>query len=322
MKPICKIWQMLLALSLCITASFSQAADFPSRVIKFVVPMGPGSGLDSNARFIAEKAAILLGQPIIVENHPGGSTIIGTEYVLKAPADGYTVLLISPSSMIINPIMRKDISYDAQRDILPISGMNRSGTVLVVPNNSPYKSLQDVVTASKAKPGSVSVANYSDYYRFGSALLGKELGVTFTDVSFKGASEVLTSVSGGHVDIGLTAFGAAAPLVSSGKLRALAVTTKERADAPEYREVPTIQESGHPGFEQFVWTGFGVKAGTPAPIVKKLEQAISTVVAGAEFRNFLKAQGGEVPFTATGIELAELVRSDTERYKNILEMVK
>jgi len=317
-----KFLNAVFTLALSAAAAVASANDFPDRPIKFVVPLGPGSGLDTYARFVAEKAAVLLGQTIIVESRPGGNTIIGTQAVLTAPADGYTVLMISPTSMVLNPLMQKSLSYEPLRDFRPIAGMNRSGAVLVTSANSPYKSLQEVVEAAKAKPGSVSLATYSDYYRLGTVLFEKQAGISFNHIPFKGASEAMTSLAGGNVDVALMAAGAAAPLVSSGKLRPLGVTTKERVEAPEYSKVPTFDESGFPGFELFVWTGFAVKAGTPDPVAKKLEETFSQVVASPEFRRFVQSQGGEVPFVATGAQLTDVVRNDDARYRKLLEAIK
>lgn len=322
MQVIRKTWSLFLASALCVTSFSALANDFPSRPIKFVVPIAPGSGLDSNTRFVVEKAATLLGQATVVENRPGGNTIIGTQAVLGAPADGYTVLVISPSSMVINPVMRKDLPYDALRDIRPISGMNRSSAVLVTAAGSPYNSLQDLVSASKKKPGSVTFANYSEFYRLGAAVLEKDAAIEFNHIPYKGAAEVITNLIGGSIDVALIASGAAAPLVKSGKLRALAVTGKERIDIPEYRNIPTVAESGYPGFELFVWTGFGVKAGTPESAVHKLQDALSRVVGSPEFQRFLLAQGGEIPFISNGAQIADMVRDDTIRYKKILATVK
>lgn len=306
----------ILLLACLATLSQAWADTFPSRPVRFIVPVGPGSGGDSVTRFVAERAAKLLGQPTFVENRPGSDQTIAAQTMLAAPADGYSVLLISPGSMVINPIVNKALSYDV-RDIQPLVGAARANVALVTGSHSKFGSVAELLAAARRAPATVSLANYATTYRLGGLVLQQQAQVRFNDVPYKGASQMLTDVIGGQIDAALTDLGAALPLIRSGKLRALAVASRERlAEVPE---VPTLRESGLPDFDLTIWVGFAVSAKTPAPIAQKLQTVLLQVVAQPEFAAIVASSAHMEVMGLNGRELSAQIERDTQRYRTLVQ---
>lgn len=297
----------------------AQAQAFPAHPVRFIVPLGPGSGSDTITRLVAKLAAPEFGQPTFVDNKPGGDTILAVQGVMAAPADGYSVLMLSPSSMVINPLVNDSLPYDPQRDLRPLATALRSAAVLVTSSNSPYKSFADVMAAARKSPKTVSMASYSHHYRIGSLMLQQAAGVEFNYIPYKSPSQVQTDLMGGSVDLALLDIGGAIPLIASGKLRPLAVTGKERH--PQLAQVPTVRESGLPNYDLYVWIGFGVNAKTPEPVVKTLEVALLKAMAQPEFRNYVTQTAGAEAFNIPGKEMSAMIASETARYQQLAKQV-
>nr|WP_145552347.1 tripartite tricarboxylate transporter substrate binding protein [Variovorax boronicumulans] len=289
---------------------------YPSKPVRFIAPVGPGSGGDSITRFVAERAATLLGQPTFVENRPGSDQTIAAQTLLAAPADGYSVLLVSPGSMVINPIVIKELSYDV-RDILPLVGAARANVALVASPNGKFANITELLAAARRAPGAVSLANYGTTYRLGGLALQQQAQVRFNEVPYKGASQMLTDVIGGTLDAALTDLGGALPLIRSGKLRALAVASLQRL--AELPEVPTLRESGLPDFELTVWVGFAISAKTPAPIAQKLESVLAQVVAQPEFAAMATRSANMEVMGQNGREFSAQIARDTQRYRALAQ---
>jgi len=250
-----------LSLLVALFAATAVYADtFPSRPLRLIVPLTPGSGSDSVSRFMAERLGKELGQNVVVENKPGAETLIATQALLSAPADGYSLLMLSPTSMVINPLTKDKLPYDV-RDIRPLVSAIRATAVLVAGPASSYKNFKDVATAAGKQPKTVSFATYSSHYLLGALQLQQMANVEFNQVPYKGAAQVQTDLVGGAIDVALLDIGGALPLIRSGKLVPLATTGKARH--PELPNVPTMNESGVAGYELTVWIGFGVLAKTP-----------------------------------------------------------
>jgi tripartite-type tricarboxylate transporter receptor subunit TctC len=317
---------VIAALCVGVFSSVVAAQSYPDKPIKFVVPLGPGSGLDAGARYVAERISKTLGQPVIVENRPGAGSLIGTEYVLKAPADGYMVLLVSPSSMVINPLTRPNNSYDPLKDFTMVAGMNLANIVVVVPASSPHQTFKDFVEYGRQNPGKINFGHYSEFYRLGSISLLKNVGVEANYIPYQSATPVISDLAGKTLDGAILPTGTAEPLVKSGRLRTLVAASKSRmVDIDAFKSTPTIMESGYPEFELTVWTGFAVKAGTPAAIVKKLEGAIMEVLRSADFRDFQMSRGGELPFIVDSKKFTQVLEkslSDTSQVLKALESKK
>ncbi len=250
------------------------AADYPTKPIKIVVPYAPGGGADSVARIVAKKVSENIGQPILIENKGGAGSILGTDQVAKAEPDGYTLLLGQSGPISINPAVYKTLPYDPVKDFAPITMTTAYPYILVVNSDLPAKTLQEFVALAKSKPdamnyGSTGVGAANHLV---AELFDSKAGIKMTHVPYRGTALAVGDLLGGQ----LTAvFGdpiSVLPHIKSGKLRALAVTSLERS--PVAPEVPTVAESGYPGFEALAWHGILAPARTPPAIVKKLNEEI------------------------------------------------
>lgn len=308
-------------LALALPVQLVHAADpYPSRQVRFIVPLGPGSGSDTITRLAAKLVtAELGGQSTFIENKPGGDTVLAIQSLLASPADGYSVVMLSPSSMVINPLIIDNLPYDAQRDLRPLATMMRSAAVLVTGAASPYKTYADAMAAAKKSPRTVSMASYSNHYRIGALVLQQNAGVEFNAIPYKSPGQVQTDLMGGQVDLALLDIGGALPLIAAGKLRPLATTGKERH--PKLASVPTVRESGLPNYDLYVWIGLGVAAKTPEPALKTLETALLKAMTQPEFRNYVtETAGGEV-FTVGGKEMGEMIAAETARYRALAKQI-
>lgn len=267
------------------------AQDYPNRAIKFVVPFPPGSGTDTSARYFGRKLTEITGQPVVVENRPGGNGFIAVQQVLNAPPDGYTVFVGSNSTLAVNVALFKKLPYNPQVDFAPLSMMMRAPTLVVVPPNSPFKTLKDYVDAAKAQPGKLNHGGGSAGYQLMNEALNERAGIDVKNVPFKGASEALTAVASGTVDVVFTDITAAAELVKSGKVRALAVASDRRA--PALPNVPHMGEAGQPGFGAYVWVGAMVSAKTPKAETDKLSALLAQIERLPETREFYEKLGAE-----------------------------
>ncbi len=288
----------------------------PSNTVRIIVPLGPGSGADNISRFIAPRLATQLGKSVVVENRPGADMLIAVQALLAAPPDGQTLMLISPSAVVINPVVLKDLPYDSQRDLRPLIALTRGESLLVTAATSPIKTLAEALDAARAKPDGLSVANYGHYYRLGAQQLQQRAGVHFTHVPYKGATQSATDLIGGVIDLSMTDLGGTLPLIRSGKVRALATTgVKRHSDLPD---VPTIAES-FPGYQQYVWIGFAVHGKTPDAPAAKLEAALQTVTATPEYRAFIAANGNGEIINLDGKQTAAMIASEIARYRTLVK---
>ncbi len=297
----------------------AQADTYPNKPLRFIVPLGPGSGADTATRFLAERTSTILGQPAITENRPGADMLIAVQSLLSAPPDGHSILMLSPSSVVINPVVQKDLPYDAQKDIRPLATITRSFAVYVTRADGPLTSMKDAVDAARARPGGVSMSNYGHHYRLGAISLERPLNVKFNHVAYKGAAQAINDVVGGTIDVALTDLTGALPLIDSGKIRALAVTG--RARHPRLPNVPTVAETVLPGYDLYVWIGFGVHGKTPEPIARKLEAALVQAIKSPEYAKYNAEQGASEIVGTGGDQLAALIASETERYRTLVRQI-
>ena len=267
------------------------AQGFPSKPIKFVVPFPPGSGTDTSARYFGRKLTELTGQPVVVENRPGANGFIAVRQVLDAPADGYTVFVGSNSTLAVNVALFKKLPYDPQADFAPLTMMMRAPTLVVVPAASPYKTLGELVVAARAQPGKLNHAGGSAGYQLMAESLNDSAKLDIRNIPFKGASEALTAVASGTVDMAFTDITAASELVKAGKLRALAVASDRRA--PSLPAVPHMTEAGVPGFTAYVWVAAMVPAKTPAAETGKLAALLTQIERLPETKEFYERLGAE-----------------------------
>jgi tripartite-type tricarboxylate transporter receptor subunit TctC len=305
----------LLALaSLCVVAPALAQSDYPSRPVTFVVPYPPGGAADVFARQLAGELAKRLGQAVVVDNRPGANGNLGSASVVKAPADGYTLLLGTASTVAINPhLYGKNMPYDPLKDLQPVSGTHSMANVLVVNIGTPYKTVQDVVAMAKAKPGLLAYASAGNgnTMHLAGEQFRAQAGIDLLHIPYKGGPPALNDVLGGQVPMMFNNLPAILPMVRSGKLRALAVATPQRSRL--LPDVPTMEEAGLKGYVSTVWNGVYVRAGTPRPIVDRLNREVVEVLAGAELRAALEQQGYDL-IPSTPEQLGQLARSDSVRW--------
>ena len=294
--------------------AFAQGAG--SGPIRFIVGLGPGSGADTSTRFIAERLKVMTGQATVTENRTGGDQVPAVMEVLRQPADGRTIMYITPTPALINPMINRDLPY-RQSDLRPVAMSSRGYAVLVTGPDAKFRSLADVLAAARARPGEVSLANYGHHYRLGGLSLEKMSGAKFNHVAYKGAAQANADIIAGVVDTHITDIGGAMPLIKSGKLRPLAVTGKQRH--PFLPDVPTIAESGFPSYNLYVWTGYAVSAKTPEPIVRKLEEDLLAIIRSPEYAAYNTTQGGAEVTPMGGREFAEVIAADTARVEDALK---
>lgn len=296
------------------TSAIAQSADFPNKPIRVVVPFNAGSGADGSARLIAEQMQRILGQPMLVENKPGASGSVAAVHVKTQPADGYTILVATNSPMSVNPVVMKNPGYDSVKDFKPIHGIARSVNLWYVSNESPYKTIGDLIAAGKAKP--LNVGSYSAGYQLGIAWLGNMTGARFQYVPYKGQAQVVTDVIGGQLDAGMGDLGGAITLVQSGKIRALAVSGDKRmAGMPN---VPTIKET-HPEYENYAWTTFFVRSDTPPAVHAKLVETMKKALTTKESLEYFEKQNSIPMLTFGPDEMAKYQREEIARFKRIAD---
>jgi tripartite-type tricarboxylate transporter receptor subunit TctC len=294
---------LALGLGLCTTA-YAQA--YPSKAVRMIVPFPPGGGTDYTARLIGQKLSELWGQPVVIENRPGASTIIGSELVVKSPPDGYT-LLMGSTNHTINPSLIAKLPYDTIRDFAPITVCVTSSYVLVVHPSLPVKSVKELIALAKARPGEI---NYSSSGSSGPQHLAGELfkmmaKVDITHVPYKGGGPAVTALLGGQLQFSTPV--SSLPHVKSGKLRPLAVTGLKRSEAVP--QLPTISEAALPGYEAVTWWGLLAPARTPREIVNKVHGDVVKVLQAPDTREKL-ARECVSPAGTTPEQFAAMIDKD------------
>src|SRR5262252_8440010 len=305
-----------LAALLVAGASFAQTSAYPDRPVKMIAPFAPGGPVDAVARVLAPKLSEGLGQQFYVENHPGGSGNIGTALAAKAPADGYTILVIS-STLVVNPSLFAKLGFDTLTDLAPVSLVAVSPQILLVHPAVPATNLKELVAWAKASPSKYSDAHAglgTPGYLAGE-MLKQAFGLDLVAVSFNGGGPAITSTIGGHTPILYTSISTAAGHIKQGTVRALAVTGARRS--PALPDVPTMAESGAPGQESDIILGVLVPAGTPQDVIDRLHREIVTIVALPETRDRLLALGFE-PIASTPEEFAARIKWEIEKWAKVI----
>ncbi|MBN9425888.1 MAG: tripartite tricarboxylate transporter substrate binding protein [Burkholderiales bacterium] len=305
-----------IALAAPSAAALAQEKDYPNRVIKFVVPFATGSGGDTSGRFFGEQLARVIGQPVVVENRPGGSGSLGAVSVKNAPPDGYTVLVAGWSAQTVNPIVVSDLPYDPIKDFRPISGLTRSMTSIVVSGSSSIKTLADLVAAAKAAKQPLNVGTISVGQQIVLEWLASLTGVKFANVPYKSGSQMLVDLSSGQIDAAIEGLTTAGPVIHAGKVRAVAVAGEARH--AQFPDVPTVKESGFPEFINYGWSALYVRADTPDAIVKLLADGMSKALANPASREFVLKNGNEL-MPLGPVEMRQFEESQLTRFRSVAE---
>ena len=293
------------------------ADDYPARPVRLVVPFSAGAGVtDIMARLTAQRLGEQLGQQFVVDNRPGVSGIVGTEIVAKAPADGYTLLVMNVS-FVVNPSLYRKLPYDSQKDFVPVTMLNSAPLVLVVNPAVPAKSVQELLALARARPGQL---NYGSGGPGTTPHLSTELfkslaGIDMTHVPYKGGAPALSDLVGGQIQVMIENMPGTMPFVRGGKLRALAVSSPKRSALEP--ELPTIAESGVPGYEVIGWNGIVAGAGTPRAIIERVAAATGAVMQSPDVRQRLAAMGAE-PVGNTPAEFGAFLKGETARWTKVI----
>ena len=311
---------LCLGMALTPLAGHSQGAKpYPAQNIRLIVPFSPGGATDIVARVISEKVAANLGQSIYVENKPGAGTTIGSAEAAKAAPDGYTLLMVS-GAQLLSPAIYKNLTYDPLESFAPIARLTGSGQVMTVPPSLNVKSVQEFIALAKAKPGSVnygSSGNGSNQH-LGGALFAQFTGAPMTHVPYKGSAQVITDLLAGRIQVSFMAIQNATPLITSGKLRPLAVTARQRwVGLPD---VPTFTEVGYPGVESAGWIGIVAPRATPQPVIARVFDALKGAFETEEVRGMLRSSGTAVAI-ATPTEFAAIMRADSEKLLKLASLI-
>jgi tripartite-type tricarboxylate transporter receptor subunit TctC len=293
------------------------AQSFPAKPVRIVVPWTAGGTGDIQARLLAQHMTQTLGQPVLVENKPGGGTIIGTGFVAKAPADGHTLLLMA-NSFVINAKLHNNLPYDGIKAFEAVACLTNSPQLIAVNAASPYRTFKDWVDAARAKPGTISYATVgpATTQHIAGEMLQRAAGIRLIYTPFGGGAPAVNAVLAGHVDTVLANVSEMSSFLEAGKLRALAVTTAQRLDS--LKQVPTVIESGYPGYEAAAWFGLVAPAGTPREAVAKLAQAANAALADAEIRKKLLGVGLE-PYSMDPSKFAAHISDQFARYSRVID---
>lgn len=299
------------------TANAQSATSYPGKPIRLVVPFTPGGSTDILARAIGQKLTEAWGQSVVVDNVPGAGGAIGADKVAKAPADGYTLLMGHIGTLAVNPSLYPNLPYDPIKSFAPVAWVARVPNVLVVHPSVPAKNVKELVALAKAKPGQM---NYGSGGNGSAANLATEYfklqtGTSFLHIPYRGTAPAVTDLVGGQTQVLFTGAPAVISQIKNGQLRALAVSSPKRMDA--LPDLPTVAESGYPGFEADQWYGVVAPAGTPADVIAKLNTQINLALNSAELKNRLNAEGA-IATPDTPANFGKLIATEIARWKPVI----
>lgn len=311
---------LLQATSLAIALpSLAWAQDkYPSKPITLICPYAAGGNADQRSRQIGRFISTALGQPVIVDNKPGAGGNIGTEAVARAKPDGYTIGMGNFAPLAVNPTMFKKMNFDPAKDLVPVCLIEKGPLMLMVPANSPFKSVKDIITAAKASPGKLSFASggLGGSHHLSGEMFKSLAGLSITHIPYKGGAPATTDLMGGQVDMMFEQMYSAAPSIRAGKLRALAITSKTRS--PLFPDLPAMAESGVPDFEVQNWQGLVAPVGTPMALIKLLNETVNKALADPTIKEQMLGQGNELG-GGTPEQFATLIKSEADRWGKLVK---
>jgi tripartite-type tricarboxylate transporter receptor subunit TctC len=293
------------------------AQDFPTRPITLIVPYTPGGGNDAMARVVADKMSVALRQQIVIENRGGAGGSIATRQVARATPDGYTLGLGGTGTLAIDPTLYPNVGYDPRKDFAPVGLIATSALIVLVNPSVPAKTLEEFIALAKAQPGKINFASAGSGsgIHLGTELLAYMAGIKMTHIPYKGSAPALTDLIGGHVALYFSSLPPAVGLVREGKMRALAVTGPTRAKV--FPDIPTVAQAGLPGFEAVLHYGIVAPAGTPRPVIDKLNAAMRTALASPDVQARIDTDGAEV-FASTPEQYAADIDREETKWSDIV----
>lgn len=308
---------MGIALAGVVMATAANAAEsYPTRPVRMIVPYAPGGNADIQARYMAERLTDVLGKQVVVDNRGGANGMIGMELTARAPADGYTIMLVA-SGFTVNPSLFPKVPYDAQKDFAPISLVGETPLLFVANPSVPANSVKEIIALAKSKPGELnfgSSGNGSPAH-LGGALLQMMTGVNIVHVPYKGTAAVNIAVMSGQIQLAFPSITSVLPHVKAGKLKAYAISVASRsALAPD---IPTMSEAGVPGYETSIWNALLAPAGTPKPIVNRLNQAVVQILKSPQARERYAKVGAEIRYNSPE-EFRVFIRSEIAKWAKVM----
>jgi tripartite-type tricarboxylate transporter receptor subunit TctC len=309
---------LCLAVTLALGAPPAVAQSYPARPIRIIVPYPPGGTSDILARTLGQKLTDTLGQPIVVENKPGANGNLGAEFVAKSPPDGYTLLLADIGALVISPSVYPTLAFDPAKDFAPVTMVAYSPHILVVNPSVPANSVKELVALANAKPGKLNfaISGVGGAPHLAGVDFALRTGIKWEYIPYKGGSQAIADVAAGQADVTLNGMLATYPLVQGGRLKLLAVSSAKRMSA--IPDVPTIAESGVPGFETGSWQGVVAPAGTSPDIVAKLNATIAGILNTPDMRASLAKQGAEVR-TNSPQEFGTFIRTEKAKWAKVVK---
>ncbi|WP_251366947.1 tripartite tricarboxylate transporter substrate binding protein [Polynucleobacter sp. MG-Unter2-18] len=291
--------------------------NYPTKPITIVVPYGAGGSADSRSRQLAQKMSLILKQPFVIDNKPGAGGNIGTEFIAKAAPDGYTIGMGNFAPMAVNKTLFGNLRYDPETDLTPIILIEKGPLILVVNPNSPYKTIQDIVAAAKAKPGTLTFSSggIGGSHQLSAELFMQNAGIQMIHVPYKSGSAALTDLMAGNVDMMFDQMYSAVPNIKADKLRPIAITSKKRS--PLFPNVPSFAELSYPKVEVLNWQGFIAPAGTPKRIIDTLNKAANEALKDPQLRELMLSQGNEIG-GGSPADFAALIKSEAAKWSAVV----
>jgi tripartite-type tricarboxylate transporter receptor subunit TctC len=310
--------RVILAL-LILSAANAFAQGYPSRPLKLVVGFAPGGAADFVARAYQEPLGRALGQPVVVENRPGAGSSIAAEHAARSPADGYTLLIASPSSILVNPILSPKAGFDPRKDLVPVSRVSTSPLVAAVNPGVGAATLQELIAIAKKSPGKLnySTSGNGSAPHLAAVLFARTAGIEIVHVPYKGGAPSVQAVLAGDTQFSFATPPSVLPLVQAGRLRALAVTSRQRS--PLVPGVPGMAEAGLPDYEIAFWYGFFVPAGTPDEVVRKLFSATALSLGNEKVHEILAKEGTEAVGSASPGEFSAFIAQDAALWSRLVK---
>ena len=311
-------WVISLLSSLALVPAIAQTDAWPSKALRVIVPFPAGGGTDIVARDVTQKMSVTTKWTFVIDNKPGSGGNLGIDTAAKAPADGYSLVIGQTSNLAINPSLYSKLPYDPIKDLTPIGLIGNAPLVLVVPTDSPFKTLGDVIKAAKAQPGFINYATSGNgtVAHLATELLQREAGIKLTHIPYKGATQGINDVIGGQVQLYMSSVPTLLGHIKNGKLRPLAVTAAKRTD--DLPQTPTVAESGYKGFEAVTWFGLLGPAKLPASVIRTANTELNKALNSPDLRKKLEDQGLNVT-SSSSEEFAKLIKADIAKWAPVVK---